>query len=69
MKTTFSQIKKALNNTFEFGPDGTQGQYEAIRSCEDSAILKVGTKVRKTQHYFTKSDWKKVCSEIKNKLA
>ena len=69
MKTTFSQIEKALNNTFEFGTDGTQEQYDAIRSCEDSAILKVGSEVKKTQHYFTKSDWKKVYSEIKNKLA
>jgi hypothetical protein len=69
MKVTNTQIEKALKNTFEFGTDGTQEQYDAIRSCEDAAILKVGTEVQKTQHYFSKSDWKKVYSEIKKIIA
>jgi hypothetical protein len=68
MKTTLSQIEKAVKNTFEFGTDGTQDRYDAIKSCEDSAVLKVGIDVQKTQKYFTKSDWRKVYSEIKNKL-
>lgn len=68
MKTTIAQIEKALNNTFEFGVDGTEEQYGAIRRLEDQAVLKVGTEVQKTQHYFSKNDWKKVYSEIKNNL-
>lgn len=69
MKATNTQIEKAINNTFEFGTDGTQSQYDAIRSCEDAAILKVGTEVQKTQHYFSKEDWKKVYGEIQKMIA
>lgn len=69
MKATNTQIEKAINNTFEFGTDGTHAQYDAIRNCEDAAILKVVTEVQKTQHHFSKSDWKRVYSEIKKMIA
>jgi len=69
MKVTITQIERALNNSFEFGTDGTQEQYNAIRNCENSAILEIGSQVRKTEHYFTKTDWIKVYTDIKNKLA
>jgi hypothetical protein len=69
MKVTNTQIEKVINNTFEFGIDGTESMYEAVSICEDAAIQKVGIEVKKTQHYFSKSDWKKVYSEIKKMIA
>jgi len=68
MKVTISQIEKALNNTFEFGIDGSEGEYNLIRNCEYEAILKIGSEIGKTSHYFTKNDWKKVYSEIKKMM-
>ena len=65
MKATYNQIEKALNNTLEGNPE----IYEAVRACENIAITKIGTQVKKTQHYFSSADWKKVYSEIKKMIA
>lgn len=69
MKATYAQIESALNNTFGFGVDNAQNKYDGIRACENKAIIKVTTKVKKTSNHFSKSDWKKVHTEIKKMLA
>lgn len=67
MKATYNQIEKALNNTFEFGIDGNQDKYELIRLSFYKAIDDVG--IKKSQEYFTKSDWKAVYKQIKKTIA
>ena len=67
MKVTYLQIAKTLNNTFEFGIDGSQEMYELIRANEEKAIKKAG--ISKSQTCFTKTDWITVYRTIKNLLS
>ena len=67
MKTTLKQIEKAINNTFEIGVDGDQDTYEVIRLYTDEAIEKCG--IKKSNEFFTKSDWKAVYRKIQKILA
>ena len=67
MKATYSQIEKALDNSFEFGVDGTREKYELIRSYAYEAIDRVG--ITKSQDHFTKNDWKAVYKAIKDLIA
>jgi len=69
MKATYKEIEKVLNNTFEINTMESSNKYQAIKSVEDLAIMRVGTKIQKTQHHFNKSDWKRVSSEIKYQIA
>jgi len=66
MKVTYLQIEKALNNTFEFGIDGSKKMYDSIRAKEYEAIEKAG--ISKSQTCFTKSNWKAIHKMIKNSL-
>ena len=68
MKATYNQIEKAVNGMFYIGTDGSQELYDSIKRLEDDAVIKVSNQVKKTTHYFTKSDWKKVHVEIKKQL-
>ena len=63
MKATLKQIEKALDNSYEFGVDGSEELYQLARIYCDNAIDNVG--LRKSRMYFTKSDWKAVYREIK----
>jgi len=67
MKATYEQIEKALDNSFEFGIDGSQELYELIRLYSHEAIDKVG--IKKSEDHFTKSDWKAVHKMIKRLIA
>ena len=67
MKATYSQIEKALDNSFEIGVDGSQDMYEAIRLYCYKAIDKAG--IKKSQEYFSKSDWKAVYKNIKKLIS
>ena len=66
MKISIKQIENALNNS---NFNGTQEEYDAVRNNADKAITEVGKQVHKTEHYFTKSDWKKVYQNIQSKIA
>lgn len=68
MRATNSQIEKALNNNFEFGIDGSLNLYNAIRRAHVPAIDAVMNQVKKTQGHFSKSDWKKLYTEIRRIL-
>jgi len=67
MKATYNQIEKALNNTFEFGIDGTEQLYVAIRNVAQKSELNVN--IHKSSFNYTKSDWKKIHAEIKKLIA
>jgi len=68
MKATYYQIEKALNNTLKIGTDGSRELYDAVRSCKDAAIVRVGIDVEKTEHHFSNSDWSSVYVEIKKMI-
>ena len=67
MKATYSQIEKALNNTFEFGIDGDQNKYESIRNAAYKAEINVN--IHKSSFHYTKTDWRKIYAEIKKLIA
>lgn len=66
MKVTDQQISKALKNTFEIGKDGPLSMYNAIRANYDKADRKAN--IKKSYHYYTKTDKKKIYAEIKKLL-
>ena len=67
MEITEKQIEKALNNTFQFGIDGTEELYNAIRAVEEKAYASLN--IRKTREYFTESDKKKLYKKIKSLIS
>lgn len=67
MKATYKQIDKALDNSFEFGVDGDQATYDAIRGSFSKAYNDVG--IQKSPDFFTKSDWKAVHKRIKELIS
>jgi len=66
MKATKKQIKKALNNTFEFGIDGSRELYNTIRNAENEAIEK--SFIPRTRYHYTEKDWNVVYSNIQKMI-
>jgi len=67
MKVTLSQIKKALNNSFEVGVDGTMQLYARIREAESEAYRMAD--IKKSIHHYTAADRLKIARIIKASLA
>ena len=65
MKATHAQIAEIVRKN---NSNNTE-LYNAVKLVEDAVISEVGTEVKKTQHYFTESDWTKVYSEIKKRIS